>query len=183
MLLLGCLGDLLKRLGRAAEQEVVDDLLVLERERREQLRYREDHVRVGHGQHVGPACFEPGRLGAALTLRTVAVPARVVGDPLVSAGVARVDVATQARRPARGDPLDDRTLLPAPWRTATLALRPRVPPVALEDLRDLVPRSLGHLLRARKHSAQRIQGTPGALQSLARHVRVDLRGPERAVTE
>ena len=76
--MLRVIGDLLKRLGRAAEQEVVDDLLVLERERREQLRYREDHVRVGHGQHVGLACFEPGRLGAALTLRTVAVFARVV---------------------------------------------------------------------------------------------------------
>ena len=96
----------------------------------------------------------------------------------MSASVARVDVATQARRPARRDPLDDRTLLPAPWRTAILALRSRVPPVPFEDLRDLVPRSLGHLLGARKHSTQRVQRTPCPLQSLRRHVRVDLRGPE-----
>ena len=130
--------------ARGTEQEIVDDPGVLKRERREQLRDREDHVRVGYRQHLGLASFEPGLLGAALTLRTVAVPARVVGDPLVSAGVARIDVAAQARRPARGDPLDDRTLLPAPWWTATLALRSQIPLIALEDLRDLVPRSLGH---------------------------------------
>ncbi len=80
----------------------------------------------------------------------------------MSAGVARIDVAAQARRPARGDPLDDRSLLPAPRWTATLALRAQAPLVPFEDLRDLVPRSLGHLLGARKHSAQRIQGTPGS---------------------
>ena len=60
----------------------------------------------------------------------------------MSARVARVDVAAQPRRPARGDPVYDRSLLPAPRWTATLALRAQV---ALEDLRDLVPRSLGHL--------------------------------------
>ena len=42
-------GDHLKRPGRATEQKIVDDLGVLKRERREQLGYREDHVRVGHG--------------------------------------------------------------------------------------------------------------------------------------
>ena len=64
-------GDRLKGPGRAAEQEIVDEARVLKRERRQYLRHREDHVRVGHGQHVGLACFEPGHLGAALTLRTV----------------------------------------------------------------------------------------------------------------
>jgi len=69
----------------------------------------------------------------------------------VPAGVARVDVATQARCAASQDAVDDRPLLPAPSRTArtaVLGLRSRwssVPQVPLEDLRDLVPRSLGHL--------------------------------------
>jgi hypothetical protein len=69
----------------------------------------------------------------------------------VSTGVTRVDVATQSRRAARQDAVDDRALLPAPSRTArtaVLGLRSRwspVPQVPLEDLRDLVPRSLGHL--------------------------------------
>ena len=47
--MLRVVGDLLKRTGRAAEQEIVDEARVLKRERREQLRHREDHVRVGHG--------------------------------------------------------------------------------------------------------------------------------------
>ena len=142
--MLRVVGDLLKRLGRGTQQEIVNDARVLKRERCETLRHREDHVRVGHRQHVGLACFEPGRLGAALTLRTVTVPARVVGDPPVPARVACVDVATQPSCPARRDPLDDRTLLPAPWRMATLGLSSQVP---VEDLRDLVPRSLGHLVQ------------------------------------
>ena len=115
-------GDFLKRVGRSPEQEIVDDGRVLQRERRQPLRYREDHVRVGHGQHIGLAGFEPGRLGAALTLRTVTVPARVVGDPPVSTGVALLDVTTKPRRSARRDPADDRTLLPAPGRTYALGL-------------------------------------------------------------
>ena len=41
------LGDLLKRVGRGAEQEIVDDLWVLERQRRKGLRQGEDHVGVG----------------------------------------------------------------------------------------------------------------------------------------
>jgi hypothetical protein len=141
--MLRVLGDLLERTSRGAEQEIVDDGRVLKRERRQQLRDREDHVRIGHRQHVGLACFEPGRLGAALTLRTVAVPARVVGDPPVSTGVTCVDVTTQPSRPAGGDPVDDLTLLPAPCGLGTCGSGVEVP---LEDLRDLVPRSLGHLL-------------------------------------
>lgn len=136
-------GDLLKRTGRGTEQEIVDDRWVLKCERRQQVRDREDHVCIGHRQYVGLACFEPGRLGAALTLRTVTVPARVVGDPPMSAGVARIDVAPQPRAPAGQDPVDDRALLPAPRQTAVLEPTSQVP---LEDLRDLVSRSLAHLL-------------------------------------
>ena len=76
----------------------------------------------------------------------------------MSAGVARIDVAAQARRPARRDPVHDPTL--RSMAAAILALRSQMPLVPFEDLRDLVPRSLGHLLGARKHSAQRVQRTP-----------------------
>jgi hypothetical protein len=41
-------GDLLKRPGRGAEQKVVDDLGVLEREGGKGLGQGEDHVGVGH---------------------------------------------------------------------------------------------------------------------------------------
>jgi hypothetical protein len=45
----GVLGDLLKRAGCRAQQQVVDDTGVLESERRQHLRQGEDHVSVGHG--------------------------------------------------------------------------------------------------------------------------------------
>ena len=63
----------------------------------------------------------------------------------MSTGITCIDVTAQTSRPARGDPVDNRTLLPAPGQTPTLGLTSQVP---LEDLRDLVPRSLGHLLGA-----------------------------------
>jgi len=93
----------------------------------------------------------------------------------VSACVALVDVATQARRAARQDCVDDRTLLPTPRRTATMKLvGPQVP---IEDLRDLVPRSLGHLLEDHQLRAQRIQWTSRRAHTLRGHVRIDLRRP------
>ena len=49
-------GDLLKRPGRRAQQQIVDDLRVLERQRRQALRDREDHVGVRHRQHLPLAC-------------------------------------------------------------------------------------------------------------------------------
>ena len=55
--------------------------------------------------------------------------------------------------------------------------------VPLEDLRDLVPRSLAHLLRDAELPLQRIQWTSRRAQPLPRHMRVDLRRPDRAVTQ
>ena len=153
----GVQGDLLQRTGCAAQQEVVDDAGVLKRERREGLRQGEDHVRVGHGQHLDLACFEPARLRAALALRAVAVATRVVGDPAVPAGIALVDVTTQPCRAAREDPIDDGSLLPTPLAGGLLdelSLE-----ASLEDLRDLVSRSLAHLLEDHQLRTQRVERT------------------------
>jgi len=60
----------------------------------------------------------------------------------VAAGITGIDVTPQPRGSAGQDPVDDRTLLPAPSWTRTLGLGSQVPP---KDLRDLVLRSLGHL--------------------------------------
>ena len=168
-------GDLLKRSGCGAQQQGVDDLGVLERERRQALRDREHHVGVAHRQHLPLACCEPERLGTALTLRAVAVATRVVGDRPLPAGVTRIDMATQPCRPARQDRFDDRALLPAPGACGA----PGMPglEVPLEDLRDLVPRSLGHLPERHEFRAQRVQWTPRRVHTIRRHVRVDRRSP------
>ena len=121
------------------------------------------------------AGFEPAGLGAALALRAVAVAARVVGDRLLPAGVALVDMTPQPRRPAGQDPVNNRTLLPAPMGHGPGRRLGIEEP--LEDLRDLVPRSVGHLLEGHEPWAQSIQWAPRRADPLRRHVRVDRRGP------
>lgn len=175
----GVLGDLLKRLGNGTEQQIVDDPRVLERERCQGLGQREDHMGVGHGQHIGLARFEPARLCAALTLRAVTVATRVVRDPPVPAGVALVDVTPEPVRPAREDPVDDGTLLPAPLRGRSLASLE----ASVKDLGDLVSRSLAHLLGDDQLWAHRIQWTPRRTHPIGRHVRVDRRRSQRTMTQ
>ena len=52
------------------------------------------------GEHFGAPLLEPSRFGQALALRTVPVSARIVGDDLVRAVVALLDMAAQYRRAA-----------------------------------------------------------------------------------
>ncbi len=174
-------GDVLKRPGCGAQEEVVDEVGTLQGERRQALGQREDDVGIGHRQHLGLARVEPTGLGAALTLRAVAVPARVVGDLAVTAGITRVDMAAEARGAAGQDLIDDPALFPAPRAYSVLgALSPEVP---LEDLSDLVPRSLSHLLGDQQLRAQGVQRTARRAHALGGHVRVDRRSSERAMTQ
>ena len=140
--MLGVGGHILERGCGGPEQEIVDDPGILQGEGCEVSGKCEDDVGVRHRQHFGLARLGPGRLSAALTLRAVAVAARVVGDPPAPAGVAFVDVAAQRGRSARQDGLDDGALLPAPGRRHSLRLEAQV---LAEDLGDLVPWPLGHL--------------------------------------
>jgi hypothetical protein len=91
------LGDCLQRFGGGLKQDVVDGALVLECNRRYLLRHGEHHVEVRDGQQVRLTAVEPVCAGERLALRTVPVTTRVVGNALVSAGVALLDVATQGR--------------------------------------------------------------------------------------
>lgn len=95
------------------------------------------------------------------------------------AGVALVDVTPQACRTAREDLIDDGSLLPAPLRGGPVR-EPTLeaPEAPLEDLRDLVSRSLAHLLEDDQLRTQRIEGTPRRAHALRGHVRVDRRRPE-----
>jgi hypothetical protein len=168
-------GDVLKGRGRRAQEKVVDDSGVLEGEGREGLGQGEHDVGIGHLQHLGLAGLEPAGLGAALTLRAMAVAARVVGDRLLPAGVALIDMTTQPGRPAGKDPVHDRMLLSTPGRDGPgweLGIE-----VLLEDLRDLVPGSLGHLFQSRDLRAQGIQRTPCCPHPFRGNVRIDGRGP------
>jgi hypothetical protein len=98
----------------------------------------------------------------------------------VPTGIALVDVTAQACRAARENLIDDGALLPAPEGGRPTGQGLEVP---LEDLGDLVSRSLAHLLEDDPLRAQRIERTTRLAHALRRHVRVDLSRPERAVTQ
>jgi hypothetical protein len=78
-------GDITQRLGHCAEQDVIDDALVVEGNRRRGGQQGEDDVEIRHRQQLGLPRFEPGGPRQALTLRAVPVAARVERDGLTSA--------------------------------------------------------------------------------------------------
>ena len=69
-----------KGFGTSAEQEIVEDLLILQRQWRQAAGEREDHVQVVGRQKFTPTRGDPPFPSSDLTLRAVAIAAAVVGD-------------------------------------------------------------------------------------------------------
>ena len=95
--------DFEQGLGAGAEQQSVDDALVLQSQRGEKMREREDNVGVAGGQQFLLAVCQPAFTRVALTLWAMPVPARVVGDGAISAAGTFIDVAPERRRAATFD--------------------------------------------------------------------------------
>src|SRR5947209_7526301 len=83
-------GNLLQGPGGGSEQDIKKEGRVAESQRIQFLRKGEDDVEVGNRQERGQSFFEPIVAGDALALGTVAIAAGMVGDALVTAGVALV---------------------------------------------------------------------------------------------
>ena len=93
-----CLGSaaiVSMRLGRGAEQEVVDHRLVLVGDVGDLGRQREDDVEVADRQQIGLARGEPLPCRRALALGAMPVATAVVGDAAVAAVLARLDMAAE----------------------------------------------------------------------------------------
>ena len=89
-----------QRLGRRAEQQIVDHRLVLIGDWGDLGRQCEDHVEVVDRQQIGLAGGEPILRHRALALGAMAVAARVVGDPEVIAILAALDMTAERGRAA-----------------------------------------------------------------------------------
>ena len=78
-------GDLQQSWSTGVEQQVVDQPFILQGERSQFPRQREDDVHVAGGQQLAFPRLEPAPAGVALTLGAVPVSARVVRDGSMSA--------------------------------------------------------------------------------------------------
>ena len=71
----GMARDFQQGLGAGAKQQIVENLLVLQRQGRQTMRKSEDHVHVAGGQEFLPARLQPAVAGLGLTLGTVPISA------------------------------------------------------------------------------------------------------------
>src|SRR5262245_26463598 len=96
--MLGIPSELEQRLGSGPEERAVEHTRVVQGDRPQQVRQRKYDVEVLDRKQFPRAVLEPLRSGRSLALRTVAVAARVVGDTLMPALVADLDVTAESRR-------------------------------------------------------------------------------------
>ena len=106
-------GERRHRLGGGLEQDGIDDGLVLESDRGDRCRKREDDVEIGNRQQVGLSRGKPRGSGSPLTLRTMPIAAGIVGDARHAAVVAGLDVAAERLGSARNDRAHHAPLDPA----------------------------------------------------------------------
>ena len=96
----------------ALEQHRIDGGLVLEGDGRDRRGQREHDVEIGNRQQFSLALRQPLRSRRSLTLRTMPIAARVVGDARRTAIVAGFHVPAKHRRSACRDRANDAPLRP-----------------------------------------------------------------------
>jgi len=135
---IGC--DRQQRGRRGLEEQVVKYPGILQGERTENRREREDDVEVRNRQELPRPGFQPAGAGRPLTLGTVAVTAGVVRDHLVAAPIALLRVTAQRC----GTTGLDVPQHPPLMRGGAMLFEVRIC-VLPENVGDLEGRSLAHL--------------------------------------
>ena len=98
--MLGIGGDREQCIGGRAEQQVVNDCLVLVGDRSDLGGQREDHVEIADRQQIGLAGRKPILRRRTLTFWAMAVATRVVSDAAVAAILAALDMPAERGRAA-----------------------------------------------------------------------------------
>ena len=78
-----------------AKQEIVEDLLVLQDQRSQMTRKREDNMHVLRRKKFPATLFQPTFASSSLTLRAVPISTRVVGDGAMSAASALIEMPAE----------------------------------------------------------------------------------------
>lgn len=110
--MLGVSSDGAQRLGGGPEQNLVDDLLILQGNGRDGLRYSDDHMKGLGVEKLASAVFPLGT-SQRLALWTVAITATVVVNPLLVTAIAALDMATKCCSSTQFDRAHDATLCSA----------------------------------------------------------------------
>jgi hypothetical protein len=127
-------GDGEQRGRGGAEEEVVHDTLVRQRETREQCRHREDAVHVADGQEFLLPRRHPVVAGGGEALGTMPIPTAVIREGRLRALLTAIAMPAERRRAA----LDE-----CPEHAPMLAREPR--PVRLEKAIAVSAHDVGHL--------------------------------------
>src|SRR5712691_399561 len=93
--MLGIARDFQKGFRTGAKQEAVEDLLVLQDQRSQMTRKREDHMDVTRWEKLLATRCEPAIASSCLTLRAVAISTGVVGDGAMSAAGAFIEMSAE----------------------------------------------------------------------------------------
>jgi len=102
-----------------AKQEVVDDLLVLQHQRGQVTRKREDHMDVTRRKKFPATLFQPTFPSTCLTLRAMAISTGVVGDGAMSAARAFIEMPAERGGTTPGNGQEHFDVLPGDPLTAS----------------------------------------------------------------
>jgi hypothetical protein len=124
------------------------------RERQQRVRQPKDDMHIGHVEELPLSGGEPSVTGLRLTLRTVPIATRVIGDGPMAAGVALVDMTAERGGSTLGQRAEDGPLLHAE------------PRMLVEEVLTLRVEDIGHLHRRSAHDcggfrSRRDRGTTG----------------------
>jgi len=117
--MLGIACDFHKGFRAGAKQEVVDDLLVLQHQRGQVTRKREDHMDVTRRKKFPATLFQPTFPSTCLTLRAMPISTRVVGDGAMSAASAFIEMPAERGGTTPGNSQEHFDVLPGDPLTAS----------------------------------------------------------------
>src|ERR1700687_5450886 len=89
----GIAGHFKKSFCTGAKQEIVEDLLVLQDQRGQMTRKRENHMDVARWEKLLATCCEPAIASSCLNIRAVPISPRVVGDRAMSAASELIEMS------------------------------------------------------------------------------------------
>jgi hypothetical protein len=107
----GIASDLDQRFCAGAEQQTVDEFLVLQCQGCQETRHRKDDVSVGRGQELLATLLDPAQSGVGLALGAVPVATRIIGDGLIITAGTLIQMPAESGRAATGDSSQDLQVL------------------------------------------------------------------------